>query len=112
MADAGGYWQNLAEAQKLTIETLVPGIIEENIRRGGILSILPVQQVPGKAIRWNREKAERSGRRTNRGATLTRTDNITHDQLERELVTIYDRPRWITLQLVCMELSITTKLLH
>ncbi len=91
MADAGGYWQNLAEAQKLTIETLVPGIIEENVRRGGILSILPVQQVPGKAIRWNREKAERSGRRTNRGATLTWTDNITHDQLERELVTIYDQ---------------------
>lgn len=91
MSDAGGYWVNLDEAQKLTQETLVPGIVEENVRRGGILSILPVQQVPGKSIKWNREKAERDGRRTNRGAVLTWTDNITHTQIERELRTIYDQ---------------------
>lgn len=91
MADAGGYWLNLAEAQKLTQETLVPGIIEENLRRGGLLSLLPLQQVPGKSIKWNREATERSGRRANRGSTLTWTDNITYDVEERELKTIYDQ---------------------
>ena len=50
MADAGGHWNNLAEAQKLTQGTLVPGIIEEDIQEGGLIGRLPVMQVPDKRL--------------------------------------------------------------
>ena len=51
MADSGGYWLNLAEAQKLTQTTLVPGVIEENVRRGGLMATLPMAQSMGQDIK-------------------------------------------------------------
>src|SRR3990170_575325 len=91
MADAGGNWLNLAEAQKLTQETLVPGVVQEIVRRGGLLPLLPLMQVVGKSIKWNLQETERTGRRATIGSTLTWTDNITYEQRERELKIIYDQ---------------------
>lgn len=91
MADAGGYWLNLAEAQKLTQSVLVPGVIEENIRRGGLLSVLPLQQFTGLSMKWNRESTERLARVTSIGDVLTWSDNITYTQYERDLKELYDQ---------------------
>jgi len=91
MADSGGYWLNLAEAQKLTESVLVPGVIEENIRRGGLLSRLPVMQVTGQSLKWNRENAERLGSQVAIGQQLVWTDNITYTQYDRSLAITYDQ---------------------
>ena len=91
MAASGGYWLNLAEAQKLTQTTLVPGVIEENIRRGGILASLPLVQVIGKSLTWNKEDTEREGREVAPGDQLTWTDNIKYTQKEVELKIVYDQ---------------------
>lgn len=91
MADSGGYWLNLAEAQKLTQAVLVPGIIEENIRRGGILERLPVMQVKGQSLDWNRENAERLARTAAVGDTLTWSDDITYTQKSVSLISVYDQ---------------------
>lgn len=91
MADSGGFWITLEEAQKLTQEFVVPGIIQEHVRTGGLISILPMSQAKGKSIKWNRESTERDGRRANRGTTLVWTDDMAVTQQEEELKTIYDQ---------------------
>lgn len=91
MADSGGYWLNLAEAEKLTQSNLVPGVIEENIRRGGILSMLPLSQYMGLDVKWNRESAERLGQMAAVGDVLSWSDNITYTSVNRALKTIYDQ---------------------
>lgn len=91
MADSGGYWLNLAEAQKLTQSFLVPGVIEENIRRGGILSIVPLSQYLGLEVKWNREGTERLGKFAAVGDVLSWTDNITYTAVSRRLAIIYDQ---------------------
>ena len=91
MPDSGGYWLNLAEAQKLSTSPIVPGIIQENIRRGGLLPILPMQQFTGLSMKWNRESTERIARVTTVGEVLTWSDNISYAQQERDLKEIYDQ---------------------
>ena len=91
MADAGGYWANLAESQKLTQSTLVPGIIEEDIRRGGLFPRLPIMQAPGTKVEWNRENAVRTASKVSVGGQLQWTDNITYTAKEAELVHLYDQ---------------------
>ncbi len=91
MADSGGYWLNLAEAEKLTNNVLIPGVVEENIRRGGILQRFPLAQFMGTEMTWNRENTERLGRHTTIGGQLTWTDNITYTQKTAKLANIYDQ---------------------
>jgi len=91
MADSGGYWLNSAEAEKLTQTTLVPGVIEEDIRRGGIFPRLPITQAPGLSITWNRENNIRVPNKLSIGGQLTWTDNIRYDQKTASLVHIYDQ---------------------
>jgi hypothetical protein len=91
MAESGGYWLNLAEAEKLTQNVLVPGIIEENIRRGGILDRLPLAQAAGTQIDWNRENAEREAREIAAGSLLTWTNNATYTQKGSKLKILYDQ---------------------
>ena len=91
MAASGGYWANLAEAQKLTQTHLVPGVIEENIRRGGSLSMLPLAQAMGKDITWNREDTEREARETSIGGLLTWTDNVKYTAVTKGLQILYDQ---------------------
>lgn len=89
MADAGGHWNNLAEAQKLTQGTLVPGIIEEDISEGGLIGRLPVMQVPGQEIIYNRENDLPVAARAGRGSTFQWQDATTYSQITRELSTGY-----------------------
>lgn len=91
MADSGGYWLNLAEAQKLTQTTLVPGIIEEDIRRGGIVSMLPITQAPGQSLTYNRESTIRVPSKLAIGGQLTWTDNQVLVQKVAELKQMYDQ---------------------
>lgn len=58
MADSGGHWKTLAEAQKLTSSTKIPGVVETDIKRNNFLERMPVAQAvgTGKSIDWVREK--------------------------------------------------------
>ena len=58
MADSGGHWNNLAEAQKLTQSLKIPGVFEEDIKRNNPLERLPIAQAAGTGLKieWLREK--------------------------------------------------------
>ena len=59
MADQVHHWNSLAEAEKLTQSTLIPGIVEEDIRRNPLLGMaLPVAWTPGKTIKWVKEDVD------------------------------------------------------
>lgn len=89
MADAGGHWNDLAEAQKLTQATLIPGIIEEDIREGGLIGRLPVMQVPGTQVDFNRESDIPTASRASRGSTLMWSDATKYTKISRDLATAY-----------------------
>jgi hypothetical protein len=91
MADSGGHWLNLAEVQKLTQSELLPGIIDESPKRGGLIDRLPIRQAMGKSLLWNRSDARRSGRRANIGDQLAWSDNVTYVQKETSLKIFYDQ---------------------
>ena len=55
MAEIIGHWANLAEAQKLTQSVLQSGIVETVIENNQLLPLLPVKQLNGKSLQWNRE---------------------------------------------------------
>jgi len=59
MALSGGYWNNLAEVLKATTPTLIPGVVDENYKRGNPVDILGFVQAnhTGEYIRWLRESA-------------------------------------------------------
>jgi len=54
---SGGYWNNLAEVLKATTPTLIPGVVDENYKRGNPVDILGFVQAnhTGEYIRWLRE---------------------------------------------------------
>lgn len=51
-----GHWDTLAEAQKLSQNMLLQGIVETVIESGQLLSRLPVKQLSGLNLEYNREK--------------------------------------------------------
>jgi len=51
-----GHWKNLTEAERLTQSQLIPGVIEEDIKRENLIDRMPVALAQGKSIKWNREK--------------------------------------------------------
>lgn len=57
MADSGGHWNTLAEAQKLTQSTKIPGVFEQDIKRNNPIDRLPVAQAAGTGLKieWLRE---------------------------------------------------------
>src|SRR4030042_5391965 len=57
MALSGGYWSTLAEVLKATMPTLIPGVVDEDVKRGNPVDILPFAQAnhSGEYIRWLRE---------------------------------------------------------
>ena len=93
MADSGGHWKNLAEAQKLTQSTLVPGVIETDIKRNNPLDRLPVAQAAnsGKSIKWVREKTltEDAVADIARGGLLAWSEDVEYDEVETALKTQY-----------------------
>lgn len=50
-----GYWDTLAQAEKLTQTMLLRGIVEEIIEEGQQIATLPVLQIDGKELGFNRE---------------------------------------------------------
>lgn len=50
-----GHWQNLAEAEKLVQSVLLKGVVETVIEAGHILPRLPIKQITGKDLLYNRE---------------------------------------------------------
>jgi len=82
-----GHWKNLTEAQKLTQSQLIPGVIEEDIKRENLLDRIPVALAQGKSIKWLREKAVLDGDVANVdiGEKMTWTSSVEYDEQETEL---------------------------
>lgn len=82
MAESGGHWNTLAEAQKLTQSTLVPGIVETDIKRGNPLDRLPVAQAAnsGLSIDYVKEAAttEEQIALIDIGEQLAWSENVTY----------------------------------
>jgi len=60
VALSGGFWDSLAEVLKATTPTLIPGVVDENYKRGNPVDIMPFVQAnhTGEYIRWLRESAD------------------------------------------------------
>jgi len=93
MALSGGHWDTLAELKKTTVSTLVPGSVEEDVKNGNPLELLPLVQAnhTGKSIKWLRESvtAEDDVATIGRGGQTGITESITYTEKERELRTRY-----------------------
>lgn len=93
MADSGGHWKTLEEAQKLTQSTKIPGVFEEDVKRVNPLERLPVAQASGTGLKieWLREKttAEDSVAEAAQGDTLSWGDSIDYDEVESSLRYMY-----------------------
>jgi len=57
MAESGGHWDTLTEVDKLSQSTLIPGVIEEDIKLNNPVELIPVSQATntGLSITWRRE---------------------------------------------------------
>ena len=51
MAESGGHWATLAEAQKLTQSFKIPGVIENDIKRNNPTGRMPVAQAAGTGLK-------------------------------------------------------------
>lgn len=93
MADSGGHWKTLAEAQRLTQSMLIPGVIEEDIKRNNPIDRVSVAQAAnsGTSIKWLREKTttEEAVTETTRGGLLSWSDDIEYESKETDLQTVY-----------------------
>jgi len=60
VALSGGFWDSLAEVLKATTPTLIPGVVDENYKRGNPVDVMPFVQAnhTGEYIRWLRENAD------------------------------------------------------
>jgi len=89
MAESGGHWKNLAEAQKLTQSTLIPGVIETDIKRNNPLDRMPVAQAAnsGESIKWVREKTltEDAVIDASIGQELVWSEDVEYDEVETAL---------------------------
>ena len=93
MAESGGHWNTLAEAQKLTQSTLIPGVVETDIKRNNPLDRMPVAQAAnsGKEIKWVREKTltEDAVADVDIGEQLTWSADVEYDEVTTDLKRTY-----------------------
>jgi hypothetical protein len=93
VALSGGYWSTLAEVLKLTVPTLIPGVVDENFKRGNPVDILPFAQAnhTGEEIRWNREATDAEGQVANIGigGATSFTEGVTYTQKSAKLKACY-----------------------
>ena len=93
MAESGGHWSTLAEAQKLTASTLIPGVIEIDIKRGNPVDRIPVAQAAnaGKSIKFVMEATgnESSVSAVDIGEQLSWSEDVTYTEVEKELKRLY-----------------------
>lgn len=93
MADSGGHWKNLAEAQKLTQSLKIPGVFEEDIKRNNPIERMPVAQAArsGLKIEWLREKTttEAAVTEIDIGTQLSWSDDVEYDEKDSTLRITY-----------------------
>ena len=97
MADSGGHWKTLAEAQKLTQSLKIPGVFEEDIKRNNPLDRMTVGQAAhtGLKIEWLREKpsavaaTEAAVTEIDIGEQLSWTDDVEYEEKEMTLRRAY-----------------------
>lgn len=95
MALSGGHWENLTAVKKLTQPTLIPGMIEEDIKRGNPLMLLPIAQAnhTGDKIKWLRQDptktAEANVAEIGIGEGTLWTENVNYEEKEVELKICY-----------------------
>ncbi len=93
MADSGGHWATLAQAEKLTQSTKIGGVIEEDIKRNPPLERMPVAQAAGTGLKieWLREKTttEDAVAEVSIGDLLSWSDDIEYDEVDATLRTLY-----------------------
>jgi hypothetical protein len=93
MADSGGHWKTLAEAQKLTQSLKIPGVFEEDVKRNNPIERLPVGQAAGTGLKveWLREKTttEDAVVETEIGDQLAWSDDVEYEEKEMTLRRVY-----------------------
>jgi len=93
MADSGGHWKTLAEAQKLTQSMKIPGVYEEDIKLNNPVERLPVAQGAGTGLKieWLREKTTTEDAVTDItvGEQLAWSDDVEYEEKETTLKTVY-----------------------
>lgn len=93
MADSGGHWKTLAEAQKLTQSLKIPGVFEEDIKRNNPAERITVGQAAGTGLKieWLREKTttEDAVVETDIGDQLSWSDDIEYEEKETTLRRLY-----------------------
>lgn len=89
--DSGGHWLNTTEVKKLSQYFQVPGVLDENIKRGNPLTLLPLASLnhTGTSFKWLRREAAAEGDvvNINPSGKTTRvwTDSIEYVLKEAEL---------------------------
>lgn len=93
MANSGGHWKTLEEAQKLTQSTKIPGVFEEDIKRNPPLERMPVAQASGIGLKieWLREKTttEAAVLETDIGDQLAWSEDVEYTEVESVLRRAY-----------------------
>ncbi len=86
MAASGGHWSTLAQAQKLTQSTKIPGVFETDVKRNNPVDRIPVAQAAGTgtSIKFLREAVVLEDVVTNAapGQQLSWTEDVTYDEVE------------------------------
>ena len=80
-----GFWNNLAEAELLTQTVLLRGIIEEIIEEGQLIPSLPITQIDGKDLAYNREIGTPSAEFYDVGEEISSQANEDYDQITTAL---------------------------
>lgn len=80
-----GFWSSLSEAQLLTQTVLLRGIIEEIIEEGQLIPRLPVTQIDGKDLAYNREIGTPSADFYDIGEEIASQANEDYDQITTTL---------------------------
>ncbi len=90
---SGGHWSTLAEVLKATQPTLIPGVVDEDVKRGNPVDILPFAQAnhTGESIQWLREDttAEDDVADIGIGGATVFTESITYSKQEAILRICY-----------------------
>lgn len=93
MADSGGHWKTLSEAQKLTQSMKIPGVFEEDIKRNNPIERITVGQAAGTGLKieWLREKTttEDAVVETSIGDQLSWSDDVEYEEKEMSLRRLY-----------------------
>lgn len=85
------HWDSLTEAEKLTQSQLVPGVVEQVIKRENLIDRMPVALARGKKIQWLREKVtlDSDVARFSIGDTTNWTSSMQYDEVETALKRCY-----------------------